>query len=102
MEASLTTPYRKHGRQSAQVTFSLEAAAAKSYRSLCDNFQQHTEAVHPKPSGRATRDFASLRGSDRPANTWKSVVDYIFPGGMLGGVRRAAGTARPRLPTGNG
>jgi polysaccharide biosynthesis transport protein len=87
LEASLTSALSKtQDANQAQVTlFSLEAAA-KSYRSLYDNFlQQHTEAVqrqtYPISDARLISSASVMQTGPQTLKTW---LTTIFAGGMLG------------------
>lgn len=87
LEASLTSALSKtQDANQAQVTlFSLEAAA-KSYRSLYDNFlQQHTEAVqrqtYPISDARLISSASVTQTGPQTLKTW---LTTIFAGGMLG------------------
>jgi succinoglycan biosynthesis transport protein ExoP len=87
LEASLTNALSKtQDANQAQVTlFSLEAAA-KSYRSLYDNFlQQHTEAVqrqtYPISDARLISSASVMQTGPQTLKTW---LTTIFAGGMLG------------------
>lgn len=87
LETSLATALSKtQDANQAQVTlFSLEAAA-KSYRSLYDNFlKQHTEAVQRQtyPVSDA-RLISSASVSQTGPQTMKTWLTAIFAGGMLG------------------
>jgi polysaccharide biosynthesis transport protein len=87
LEAALTNALSKtQDANQAQVTlFSLEAAA-KSYRSLYDNFlQQHTEAVqrqtYPVSDARLISSASVVQTGPQTLKIWFST---IFAGGMLG------------------
>ena len=87
LEAALTNALSKtQDANQAQVTlFSLEAAA-KSYRSLYDNFlQQHTEAVqrqtYPVSDARLISSASVVQTGPQTLKMW---LTTIFAGGMLG------------------
>jgi len=87
LEAALTNALSKtQDANQAQVTlFSLEAAA-KSYRSIYDNFlQQHTEAVqrqtYPISDARLISSASVLQTGPQTLKIWFTA---IFGGGMLG------------------
>jgi succinoglycan biosynthesis transport protein ExoP len=87
LEASLTNALSKtQDANQAQVTlFSLEAAA-KSYRSLYDNFlQQHTEAVqrqtYPVSDARLISSASVVQTGPQTLKMW---LTTFFLGGMLG------------------
>src|SRR5437899_9188192 len=87
LETSLTNALSKtQDTNQAQVTlFSLEAAA-KSYRSLYDNFlQQHTEAVqrqtYPISDARLISSASLTQTGPQKMKIWLAT---IFAGGMLG------------------
>ena len=87
LETSLTSALSKtQDANQAQVTlFSLEAAA-KSYRSLYDNFlQQHTEAVqrqtYPISDARLISSASVIQTGPQTLKIWFAT---LFAGGMLG------------------
>jgi len=102
LETALTKAVSKtQDTNQAQVTlFSLEAAA-KSYRSLYDNFlRQHTESVqeqtYPISDARLISSAAVTQTGPQKMKTWLSAI--FLRRHVRRGVRRAAGAARPRIP----